>query len=1113
MGLLQELPTPKQLTNILAPVLGDKAAGTGVAGVLKLLEKIDPPHLSASLALKLDQNFSAKISVDTGTLTGGALAQFRQAVNAFPDPTSLIRPLHAKLENLRNLSADNLSTQLLTGIDGLQNIESLIPPNVRELIAGAADRITQIKGEFISGEFGQIKQWSENVQRLYGEIQPLLRGDPGTLEDRLLAYLREKITDLVRLILPGENLAWVISGSLDAAISTEKLSAINTIKTDLINAMNLARTEFQQGNFTNTAHFASVQTGFRQLADALATITMTLRRFLDQPIATADGLSQALYQQFENFLQIEIIDLGNIRDKFAEAIRHIEEAIRGLDLGIVRQKIEGIFDQINGMIGKFDLSRLTAKLTDMQIQLQSVLDALDGALFEAIASIRAVFTQIKDTLRSIASTLGSYDEQGNFRFHIQQQIEDFLNGIKQTLQETIRPLFDQLKNTVGQTLQQVRDGLNAVKGEIEKVKTQLQGMLQGVNDQLQSLDVAGTVAATRQKLEGMLSSLGSIDFDPIVDPVVAQINEMRDTLKKIDVSSLNEFTIGALKVSVEVVVKIDFSVQITDALMAEFDKLLEIPKKALGEIEASVEGILHRFGQLAPAALLKPLDDLFDPITTHLEALKLEVLLKPLDEWYARAQQELDRVSPAMLLKPLIELHTQLADAWDKISPTELIRPLREAIDGIKAQVRKIDVTGLSAKLSEVINQVKGALDKISPDRLLNPLIGAFDKIMAALDSFDPAILLKPLTDIFDVLAVPLANLTADHVRVISEVFAILRSTVNAFDPKRVFQVVREKAAAVNGLLQQLNVGGVIASLKGPYDSMHASFEAHGGPAHVSLSASVEDLNPLRNAAITQAIADLQEIQVQINMLEHLEPSVDLINRYNTEIREKLESLIPVWAKENVSPDSIRRVFRLANPLNLAAEIHQLYDAIKQQLRNFDPRILQEQIKVSFERLKTALFSLDPQALTHQVQEVLNGLFQRLDGLDLQLIFNELSGAADEVKTIIVGLDPQPIIAQLQGLVDEVKGLVAALQPSQLLSELNEPFKLSKEIVAEFDPSGFKKPLQATFEGIQKVLEAIDIGVILQPLTDRLNQLRDELVAGLKRTETAFNGMIAAIPV
>jgi hypothetical protein len=196
MGLLQELPTAEQLTSILAPVMGDKAAGTGVAGVLRLLDQLDTTKLSASLSVKLDRSFSASVSADAGAAPAGVMAQFQQAVNTLPDPALLIQPLSAKLESLRNLSANNLSTQLLAGVNGLQNIESLIPPNARELIAGAADRITGIKSEFISGEFGQIRQWSESVQKLSAEIQPLISGGPGAIEDRLLAYLREKITDL-----------------------------------------------------------------------------------------------------------------------------------------------------------------------------------------------------------------------------------------------------------------------------------------------------------------------------------------------------------------------------------------------------------------------------------------------------------------------------------------------------------------------------------------------------------------------------------------------------------------------------------------------------------------------------------------------------------------------------------------------------------------------------------------------------------------------------------------------------------------------------------------------------------------------------------------------------
>src|SRR5262249_26393171 len=157
-------------------------------------------------------------------------------------------------------------------------------------------------------------------------------------------------------------------------------------------------------------------------------------------------------------------------------------------------------------------------------------------------------------------------------------------------------------------------------------------------DQLQSVGVEGTMASIRDALDGMLGQLGTIDFDVVVNPVVAEINEMRDSLKKIDVSKLSEFTVGALKVSVEVVVHLDFSSQITAVLMAEIDKLLEYPENALAQVEGKVEGAIKQFGALAPGVLLEPLNTLFAPISDKLNTLKLEVLLEPLDAWFGRME-------------------------------------------------------------------------------------------------------------------------------------------------------------------------------------------------------------------------------------------------------------------------------------------------------------------------------------------------------------------------------------------------------------------------------------------------------------------------------------------
>jgi hypothetical protein len=1109
----QAIPSTTSPTEILAPVLGDESSGTGVAGVLKVLETLDSANLSLNLSADLDKGFSASVSVDPKALTGGALGQFQEAVAAIPkDPSSLIAPLSASLKQIEKLSSADLSAQLQSAVKGLQTIGGLIPLDTSTLVSGIAEGLSQIKGEFISGEFGELREWSKSVQALYAEIEPLLAG-AGTLTDRLIAYLEGKIKDLVSLVLPNGNIALELAGKLDLAISGDLLAQIEALKVKLIGYLNAARLEFENKNFSNTMQVSLAQEAFKNLTALLATLASQLKVLLVQDGLTVEALTRLLKQQFDDFLDIEIVDLGNIKDKFTAAIKRLETAIRKLDLSRVRTTIEGVFGKIDGAIAQFDLGQFTNKLADLKGQLQSVLTAIDGTLLEVVASIRAIFTRIREALRSVTETLGSFDENGKFQFHVQKDIENFLNGIKTTLQNTIEPLLNQLKTTVGQALQQVQDGLNAVKGEIDAVKSQLEGTLQGISGQLKSVNVAGMMETIRQSLDGMLSGLGVIDFDPIIDPVIAQINEMAAALKKIDFSAMGEFALGPFKVSAEVVTKVNFSADITGALMAEFDELLDLPQKALSGIEVSVEGALQQLKALEPGVLLTPLNDLFDPITAHLDALDLKVLLKPLDAWYEGVQAELKKVSPSALLQPLGVLYTQLQDAFKSVSPEALIQPLAAAVEKITTAIETIDITGIATELKGVIDRVKAQVNRISPEPLLNPLVNAFDKIVGALDSFDPAILLQPLLDIFNAIAEPLANLTAESAARISDVFALLRKLLEAFAPRSIFGMLREKFSAINELVQQLNVGGLIAALKAPYDAMHASFVAQGGPVNVSLSASVEGLNPLRDPSVTQGVADLQQVQAKLKSWAAAEAPADLVLQYDEEVKQKLESIVPVWARENVTASSIRRAFELSNPLDLREEVRQLYDAIKEQVRTFDPRLVQEKIKATFGKATEAIFGLQPDAIVQEVQGVIDALTQRLKGLDLQLIVNELEGVAAEVNGVIAGLNPKPIIDQLQGMVEEVMRMVAALQPSQLLGELNVPFLAAKEIVAEFKPSVFLEPLQEVFKEIQVLLEAIDIGVILQPLADRLKQLRDELEAGLKRTETAFNGMLQALPV
>ena len=95
----------------------------------------------------------------------------------------------------------------------------------------------------------------------------------------------------------------------------------------------------------------------------------------------------------------------------------------------------------------------------------------------------------------------------------------------------------------------------------------------------------------------------------------------------------------------------------------------------------------------------------------------------------------------------------------------------------------------------------------------------------------------------------------------------------------------------------------------------------------------------------------------------------------------------------------------------------------------------------------------------------------------------------------------------------DLKAMAADLRPGELLAELQGPLEAARELVGAFSPQIFIDALQTTFDEIDRILSEIDVGVLLAPILDRLQQIRDELEDGLRRTETAFNAMLAAIPV
>jgi hypothetical protein len=1113
LGLLDEIPTVDEFAAMLAPIVGDASSGTGVAGALKLLESFDGARAAGDLSGSLGKTFSMSASV---TPTADATGGFAQATGALSvAPADLFAPLADAVGSISGIGSKELPDRLAAAGRGLRDVRAAIPARSTDLLAHAAVGATQLQGELAGGALADLASWSRGVQEVLDELEPLFAGGPGTLLDRLIEWLRDKLEELVRSLVPvPKSQAQLLGDRLDAAVSPETVARLRTLASDAAAELEQLHVQLDGGDFAATGHAEAARTHLDTLTGELALALDRLGAVLASEPATASGLARVLDAQLAAVEAADVVDVGNVRKTFADAIGSAEHAVRAIDLSGVQRSIEEVLDVVDAAIDAVRLDRFVSELEELTGRLSELAGSVEPMLLQATAAARSVFEGAHDAIREVADALGQTDGDGNYRLHVVEQLTNFLAGVRTTLEDQVQPLLESFGEAAAETLVQVETTLAGVQAEIDTVVGELTGALQGVSDTLDALDVPATLTEMRDKLDAMLTQLGEIDFAAVVDPVIEETHGLRDSLKQIDPSSLNEITRGALNVSLTVVVQLDFAGSITNMLMQKFDELLQVPKQALAEVEAEAEGALQRFAQLAPDAVLEPLDTLFRPVHEALAALDPEALLAPLREWHEQVVAALDGLSPTALLQPLADAHSELAQAAASLQPAALVAPLQQGLDAARTAVAALDIGALTDVLREPLDSVRAVADTLEPGRILEPLASAFADVDTALQRLDPAQLLEPVLGVFDWLTEPLAELTSAHLALVAAAFEPLRDLSRLYDPNVNFTTASQKAAQTRGLLVQLDVGGLIATLRTPHTAAEASFDA-GAAGHPGspLGALLADLNPLRNAALGQTAAGTQDARAKLEAaFPSAAPPAELAHRYAA-VKGKLDSLAPTWLTASATPESVRDAVRRANPLNVADELHDLHAAFVEKFRQLDPRPIEEALDERYERLKDALLGIDLDAIENALDGVRDTVVGALDPLDLGVVTEELEAIVGDLAAIVAALDPAPVAAELDAIAQEVRDAVGAISPDTVLAGLDAPLASAKAIVAAFDPAALKEPLEAVFESIQDVLAQVDVGVVLQPLVERLDQLREELRESLQATEDAFEEMLAAAPV
>jgi hypothetical protein len=1113
MAIISELPDQQQFTDVLNRIIGSEDDGSSLSAAMAILNNLDPNAVAASVGGKLAGHVSASATVDTNAMFGDVQSQIQRVIKGLPSSgDDLLAPILQVIEQLQNLMQGDFESAINRIFAGFNQIQGGVPASSNNLLASGVESIQGLLGEFRGGAFSEIKEWSDMVASLGTEVNAIIAAGPEGLIDRLVKFLAERVAALVADIMPHPGgPAGDLTARFELIMDPSRLTTVASLVTELVARIDSVRVQFEGADFTTKVNVQEAVDTFNHLTLAIASLLDDIEQALTVPVANFAGLTSLLNEKYAELAEVEVIDIGDIRRYVVDAIDHLGDLVNELGLKNVSDSIQEVFTRIDDAIATAQLDQIESFIGDFNEQVQSAIDLLDGQLLVAVASIRNIFNQIRIAVSNLLTALGSFDGEGNFQFFLQKDLNDFLSGINDNLTHRMQPIIDEFESTITNALQSFTGILTDLQGEIASVKADLQALLQGVKDTLESADVPAALEQMAERLQEMLDKLGDLSFDPIVDQVIAEIDKMAEKLRRIDISGMSEISIGALKVSVEVVTQINFSSQISSVLMDGFDELLVVPKQAVDHVQKSVEFISDQFALLKPDHLLQEINKLVGPLQAIFDTLDPQVLLKPLMDWHAALLAELQKLSLNALLKPLIDLHGNMSERVQQVSPAQLIMPLQGAMDELQDNINSLELVAIRGQFNSAVATVNGILLDMAPAKVLQPLLQPFATLESTLTRFRPSTLLQPVNDFFDSISAELDGINQTQVDAVSAAVAPLTQLSRTFDPMLNLQSLSNLFEQILAFIEQLNFAAILSRINSAYGNAKVSFDSDLAGAEVTASFSV--LNPLQNSSFTAISTRFHTLRERLKTeFSGVLTPPELIEGY-AGVEDKITMLAPAWLGKTLTPAGLRAAVAAANPINVGVELDDLYDGLLRQVMAVSPTHLIQPLQATYNRLVMAVGNLTLDPLLDSLEAAIGNLSSSLDLIDPSVLTTELNDLFGEILTMVEVLDPSAMVADLQELVDTVVALAESMDPQALIAGVDGQLTAAKAIAGEFDVNVFAEPMNEIFDNVSAIIKQIDVGVVLRPVTDRLDTLRDELADGLTRTEKAFVNMLNAIPV
>lgn len=1107
------------VTALLGAGGGGGQPGTGMAGA-QAEAQASPGDRVGTFKVQYQAQLDGAVRFDRNGVSGAAQLFGTLRGEAGAPPTAALEGFATQIGVAGDAFSGNFVVKLVEAVEAVRGLVQQVPENPTAIVSTLLDQILNVLGTLSGPDAEAIQAWVRSIGEIHAVLMPVIEaaqqegGDPAAIVLQVFGRALESVLDTfgyAPVLKLMRDLDRFPAGLLPPQATLDAKAALDGLKPFYAAVQGQIAADIPELR----AAVVTAATQVNAATEGLVPVLAQIQRFLKAPLFQPGALEAWLRERLEAALGVRVHEAQKIDDPFKSLFDRIDAAIGDIDLGFVRDDVLGFFHRTREAIDSVDVPSLADLLDEQLDKVDAAVQQLQQAVTALLDQVKAFFDGMVARLRELAGQVGRFNDDGSFTFSAEDELRRVLDTARKAVAgDPGDPSAPSAAGALAQLRQEIEDLLGRVDALLDPMVAQVASAKQAAVDGIhqftqfvQDADVPAKLEALRQKVKEVLDQLAPVDFAVVVDPVIAVIDENAEKLKGIDTSKLNDLLKQALAAALDVIMAIDFSASISAPLDDQYAEIKRLPAEGIATLQQGFEQALASLDGLSPSQLLAGLLEAFDVVAKALRNLNAATLLAPLDALHKQLLEDpLAALKPSTLLKPVSDAYHGFVSVFDDIHGADVIAPVNHVLDQLKAAIEAFDAAGAIGQLKGDVATLKTAMATLRPSTLLAPLVGDLERLEQELDRFKPSVVFAPAVELATPLLAALEQVQAQTSQALFDLFREPLRALDRLQPTALMAEIRAGIDALIAAIRAIGLPALVADLKARQFDLHAAASAGGVQVKVDLVAMLDPeelLGPYLRAH-DQLLAALEGLKANIAL-----PNLDAL--YG-ELRERLLDMLPPYARAALDPETFKRVMRLADPTRFLTELDTRYAALLQKLIPIQPSDISGALDEEFDAVLAKVEALDVEAALDRVLES----FERIKGVAtsvrVDFVAADIDRGVASVKAVAGALDIARLFPALDALHADVLQVVHDSKPSALFGPGLQPlFDDVGELVDAVDPRAELLPaLDEAWAALIALLKQIDFSKVLSPLLDKMDELEAELKVQLKRTEKAFDRMLAA---